>query len=80
MLKPHEHRSDREQDKVLEDSFPASDPPANAGVTGADAPGVASSERLIEERPTGLPTPDRHCAETAHHWEHEETGSAERKP
>ena len=29
-------RTEREQDKTLEDSFPASDPPANSGVTGAE--------------------------------------------
>ncbi len=63
--------SERKQDKTLEDSFPASDPPANSGVTGAEKPDKPSGERNIEQRPTGTPTSDRHAAETAHHWEDE---------
>ncbi len=79
MLKPHEHRSDQDHDKALEDSFPASDPPANSGVTGADAPTGPSSERDIDAIPTGTPTSDRHGAETAHQWEHGESGAPKGK-
>lgn len=78
--KPHHHRSDRQQDKVVEDTFPASDPPANSGVTGAEAAGAdqptgPTAERGHDARPTGSPTSDRHAMETAHHWEHENTTS-----
>lgn len=57
--KPHEHQTEQDHDKVLEDSFPASDPPANSGVTGAEPPANTS------EIPTGRPTSDRSGAETA---------------
>ena len=63
--------SEQARDKTLADSFPASDPPANSGITGAEPPAKPPHERGIEERPTGLPTDDRHGAETAHQWEHE---------
>ena len=66
-------RSDRDHDKALEDSFPASDPASASGITGAEAP----EERGIEQRPTGTPTSDRHAAETAHRWEHEEKPTGE---
>ena len=62
---------DRDRDKALDDSFPASDPPANAGNTGVGAPDRPSHARGMDERPTGTPTSDRHAAETAHHREHE---------
>lgn len=71
--KPHHHRTDRQQDAVLEDTFPASDPPANSGITGAEQPHGPSHTREDSERPTGTPTSDRHAAETAHHWEHQAT-------
>jgi hypothetical protein len=64
--------ADRDRDKTLDDSFPASDPPANAGTTGVGAPDRPSHARGIEERPTGTPTSDRHATETAHQWEHED--------
>jgi hypothetical protein len=64
--------SERNRDKALEDSFPASDPPANSGITGAGKPDKPSHQRGMDERPTGTPTSDRHAAETAHQWEHEE--------
>jgi hypothetical protein len=60
------------QDKTLEDTFPASDPPANSGITGAETPDKPSNERNTEEIPTGRPTSDRHATETAHQWENEE--------
>jgi hypothetical protein len=63
--------SERKRDKTLEDSFPASDPPANSGVTGAERPDKPSHNRDIDEIPTGTPTSDRHGTETVHHWEDE---------
>ncbi len=62
-------QSERARDKTLEDTFPASDPPANSGVTGAEPADKPSSEPNIEEIPTGMPTSDRHATETAHHSE-----------
>ncbi len=72
-----EAHSDQKQDKALADSFPASDPPANSGITGAETPDKPSRHRNIDERPTGTPTSDRHATETAHQWEHEEKPSDE---
>jgi hypothetical protein len=69
---PNNAHSERTRDKALEDSFPASDPPANSGTTGAGTPDKPSHQRDLDERPTGTPTSDRHAAETAHQWEHEE--------
>ncbi len=67
--------SETMHDKTLEDSFPASDPPASTGVTGpAGSPDKHPSGRDQDEIPTGLPTSDRHATETAHQWEHEEKG------
>ena len=66
------NRSDRQHDKTIEDTFPASDPPANSGITGAGTPDKPSEERDVQERPTGTPTSDRHATETAHHWEDED--------
>jgi hypothetical protein len=68
----HIERSERDHDKTLKDSFPASDPPAHSGITGAEPPDKAPEERTVDELPTGLPDSDRHAAETAHQWEHEE--------
>ena len=64
-------RTDRDHDKALEDTFPASDPPAHSGVTGAEPPSGPPDDREIEQQPTGLPTSDRYATETAHQWEHE---------
>ncbi len=69
-------RTDRDHDKTLEDSFPASDPPAHSGITGSEESKKPSHEREIEEQPTGLPTSDRHATETAHHREHEKNPGA----
>jgi hypothetical protein len=74
MAKHPEHR----RDKTLEDSFPASDPPANSGITGAGTPHRASRDRSIDERPTGTPNSDRHATETAHQWENEDQPRAKR--
>jgi hypothetical protein len=66
-----QQKQDRAQDRAVEASFPASDPPANSGITGAEVPDQPSHEREIDAQPTGLPTSDRHAAETAHQWEPE---------
>jgi hypothetical protein len=70
-------RSDQDQDKALEDTFPASDPPANSGITGAEPPAKPPQQRTTEEQPTGMPTSDRHGTETAHQREHEDKPSGE---
>jgi hypothetical protein len=69
---PSQTPSERGRDKTLADSFPASDPPANSGITGAGKPDQPPHQRGIDERPTGTPTSDRHATETAHQWEHEQ--------
>lgn len=59
---------DRQQDDAVEDSFPASDPPANSGIAGpepSDSPAGAGTT----PEPTGTPISDRHGTETAHHEE-----------
>jgi hypothetical protein len=65
---------DRKVDEAVEDSFPASDPPAAIGITGPRAvrPRRAPHRRTDHERPKGTPTHDQHAAETAHQWEDEE--------
>jgi hypothetical protein len=68
---------DRAQDKALEDTFPASDPPANSGITGAEAPTPPPQQRKDDDSPTGRPTSDRHATETAHHSEQEQTTTDE---
>ena len=55
------------RDKALKDTFPASDPPASSGITGAEKPGTSPKRRRVDEIPTGTPTSDRHATETAHH-------------
>lgn len=84
----NEPRSEHDRDKTLEDSFPASDPPANSGITGPgrgasaakgmDKPDKAPDKRTVEEQPTGTPTSDRHATETAHQWEHEDKPNPKR--
>jgi hypothetical protein len=67
-------RKDNERhDQAVEDSFPASDPPATSGVVG---PRIASRgkpphERDGEARPKGTPTHERHATETVYQWEDE---------
>ena len=63
---PHANKVDR----ASADSFPASDPPSYSGVTGPGGP-VPGPKRDDEERPTGMPTSDRHATETAHQGEDE---------
>jgi hypothetical protein len=62
-------RAEQSHDKTLEQSFPASDPPARSGITGSEKPDKAADQRDIEQQPKGTPTSDRHAAETAHHRE-----------
>ncbi len=64
--------SDRKVDKTLEDTFPASDPPAHSGITGDDHAPKQPDKRNTDESPTGTPTSDRHATETAHHSENEQ--------
>jgi hypothetical protein len=75
---------DRRHDETIEESFPASDPPAHTGITGTgsgyhEPPSDrrAPNDREDHERPTGTPTSDRHATETAFVWEHEEQPPAE---
>lgn len=65
--------NDDKHDRAVEDSFPASDPPANSGITGPRAarPRPSPHKRGDEARPKGTPTHDRHATETAYQWEHE---------
>jgi hypothetical protein len=65
-------------DRAVEDSFPASDPPATSGIVGPKTDhGEGASrptphERDEDSRPRGTPADDRHATETAHQWEDEE--------
>jgi hypothetical protein len=65
------HKDDAKQDRAVEDSFPASDPPATSGIVGPRAvrPGQTSrqapAKRDDASRPMGTPTHERHAADTA---------------
>jgi hypothetical protein len=73
MSTEHQHDTkDKAQDRAVKDSFPASDPPANSGITGTEPPPAPSHRRPVEARPTGTPNSDRHATETAHQWEGQE--------
>ena len=65
--------NDDKHDQAVEDSFPASDPPGNSGITGPRAarPRPAPHRRDDDTRPKGTPNHDRHATETAYQWEHE---------
>jgi hypothetical protein len=77
-------QTDAGHDRTVEDSFPASDPPASTGITGPRAkdPGRVSRNpkadptspevRGEHARPKSTPTDDRHAAETAYQREHED--------
>jgi hypothetical protein len=71
-------RTERDHDKALEDSFPASDPPGNSGITGPGAPNKRAHKGSVDEHPTGTPTSDRYATETAHHREDAKTPGAKR--
>jgi hypothetical protein len=66
------------QDRAVEDSFPASDPPATSGITGprvarpAREPGRQTRKSGEDMRPKGTPTDDRHATATAYQREHQE--------
>jgi hypothetical protein len=64
-------KSDERYDKTVADTFPASDPPANSGITGPDDNAGRAPQKPFksgdEDRPTGRPTSDRHDTEVAHH-------------
>jgi hypothetical protein len=76
--KKRDEMADRKQDTAVEDSFPASDPPAHSGIVGPRGQQTDSSDRTPphnrgeEARPKGTPTDERHAMETAHVWENEE--------
>jgi len=67
-------KEDRKHDRAVEDSFPASDPPATSGIVGPRAarPRQAPDKRGPDDRPKGTPTEERHATETAYQWENEE--------
>jgi hypothetical protein len=75
--KKRDQADDRRHDATVEDSFPASDPPANSGIVGPrgrhahDTGRAPSHQRDDEERPKGTPSGERHATETAHGWEDE---------
>jgi hypothetical protein len=77
MHKKRDQTADDRHDTTVEDSFPASDPPANSGIVGPrgeHAHGerrTPSHRRDDADRPKGTPTDERHAAETAHAWEDE---------
>lgn len=66
-----DQQSERDLDKALEDSFPASDPPAHSGITGAEKPDKSRKHRTDKELPTGTPNSDRYETETAFQSEDE---------
>ncbi len=79
----------KQLDETVEQSFPASDPPAHSGVTGPGKPQrgtkgghgeddskespATTSVSGNEARPAGQATSDRHRTETAHVREQDET-------
>ena len=60
-------KDDAKVDQAAKDSFPASDPPANSGITGPRIAG--KSHKDDEARRKGTPTDERHATETAYHRE-----------
>lgn len=72
-------KTERQQDKAVEDTFPASDAPANSGITGAEPSGTTSTDANTDAIPTGRPISDRYEMETAHHSEEDKTGTDDSK-
>lgn len=66
-------KDDEKLDRTVEDSFPASDPPANSGIVGPRAarPPRRPHEPDAGSRPKGTPTHKRHATETDRQGEHE---------
>lgn len=58
-----ETKNEQARDKTVADTFPASDAPANSGITGAEG----AQQDGTESQPTGQPVSDRSDVETAHH-------------
>jgi len=60
-------KDDEKQDRAVEDSFPASDPPANSGIVGPrvtpPAPRPEVREGGDESGPKGMPTSERPATE-----------------
>lgn len=67
--KQQTEKSNQAQDRVVEDTFPASDAPANSGITGPEGADKPAGAPNVDAIPTGTPTSDRHAAETAHQGE-----------
>ena len=63
-------KEDAKHDRAVEDSFPASDPPAPSGVVGPRV--MRRHERDDETRHKGTQNHDRRATETAYQWEHQE--------
>jgi hypothetical protein len=66
-------KDDKKLDQTVEDSFPASDPPATSGITGPRLPRRGQeAARDPQARPKGTPTDERHATETAYQTEAQE--------
>lgn len=77
--KNHHATAAQRHDQTVEDSFPASDPPANSGMVGPrGVRRTPSHQRGDDDRPKGLPTDERHATETAHAWEDAEHSARRR--
>jgi hypothetical protein len=70
--KKTDEAADRRLDSVVEDSFPASDPPANSGIVGPRGKSAHDVARRPPQArddgagPKGRPTDERHTTETGH--------------
>ena len=61
MTDSHGHRSahERRHDQTVADSFPASDPPANSGITGVGGPDKPSNNKPSNNKPSNNATKHR---------------------
>lgn len=57
-------QKDKRLDQTVEDSFPASDPPSHTPATGTRKAEQAPPGGHQETEAKGMPTSDRHAAET----------------